>query len=293
MAEYVQHVRVRREVYVPKPEMRKVAEVLIGEPLKPKPLPTVVPAKPKPIPSAKKVSKKKLTAPPPSSALGSPKNLPQKEGNAKQLVARKGLLGLLSKKTGDTSPRAYQPSKKRDVSDELKTALKDLSGPKTDDDGNDFLGVGNLPEVAKRGTDIGYVLDAAKIGEISETQVEFHGGVVEELPEQIEEEIEVGKGGRTTSDIRKVVASYLGGLRYLYNKELRKDPSLRGKIVVRFEISPAGRVTQTDLLNSTIGSPTLDQAILGNIRKWKFPGIPEKNGSVTVTYPFVFLPPTS
>jgi TonB family protein len=293
-AEYLQHVRVRKDVYIPKPETRKVATVQIREPEKPKPKPVVEKPKPKPAPrKLTKEEKKKKTAPPPSSALGSPKNIPKKKKDVKKMVARKGLLGLLSKKEGDQSPRAYHPSKKRDVSEELKTALKDLSDSKTpDDDDNDFLGVGNLPEVAKRGTDIGYILDAAKIGEISETQVEFHGGI-EDLPEEIEEEWEEGTAGRTTSDIRRIVASYLGGLRYLYNKELRKDPSLRGKLMVRFEIAPSGRVTQISLRSSTLGAPGLEQAILNNIRKWKFPRIPEKHGSVKVTYPFVFLPPTS
>jgi len=293
-AEYLQHVRVRKDVYIPKPEIRKVAEVQIREPRKAEPKPVVEPPKPEPEPrKLTQAEEKKKTAPPPSSAVGSPKNIPKKKKDVKKMVARKGLLGLLSKKEGDASPRAYHPSRKRDVSEELKTALKDLSDSKTpEEDDNDFLGVGNLPEVAKRGTDIGYVLDAAKIGEISETQVEFYGGI-EELPEEIQEEWEEGTAGRTTSDIRRIVASYLGGLRYLYNKELRKDPELRGKFGVRFEIAPSGRVTGTQQVSSTLGSPQLERAILGNIRKWKFPRIPEKNGSVKVTYPFVFLPPTS
>jgi len=291
-AEYLQHVRVRREVYIPKPEIRKVAEVQIREPREPAPKPVVEPPKPEPPRQLTEDEKKKLTAPPPSSALGSPKNIPKKTEDVKKMVARKGLLGMLSKNAGDTSPRAYQPSKKRDVSEELKTALKDLSGTQAEDDDNDFLGVGNLPDVARRGTDIGYILDAAKIGEISETQVAFYGGV-EHLPEEIQEEWEEGKAGRTASDIRRIVASYLGGLRYMYNKELRKDPDLKGKLVVRFEISPSGRVTQTDMVSSTLGAPGLEQAILGTIQKWKFPRIPDESGSVKVTYPFVFLPPTS
>ena len=297
LAEYTQHIRVRKLVYIPKPEPRKVAEVVLKKPEAPKPKPIVEPPKPKPKPEPRKLTKdekKKLKAPPPSSAVGSPKKLPEKKPeDVKKMVARKGLLGLLSKKEGDSQLRAYHPSKQRDVSDELQNALKNLS--KTDrpeDDDSDFLGVGNLPDVAKKGTDIGYILDAAKIGEIDETQVEFYGGI-EDLPEEIEQDYDQGKLGRTQSDIRKVVASYLGGLRYLYNKALRNNPSLRGKVVVRFEIAPSGRVTQTNLVSSTMGSPPLEKQILANIRKWKFPPVSDKHGAVKVTYPFVFLPPTS
>ena len=122
--------------------------------------------------------------------------------------------------------------------------------------------------------------------------MEFYGGI-EDLPEEIEEEFETGKQGRAAHEIRKVVASYLGGLRYLYNKQLRKGPSLKGKATVRFEIAPSGHITETVLVFSSLGSPPLESAILSNIRKWRFPRIPEERGHVKVTYPFVFLPPSS
>lgn len=292
-AQYLKGIRVERQVHIPKPEAKKVAEIILKEPEPPKPI--VKPAPPKPPPPRKltKTEKKKLTSPPPLSAVGSPKAIPKKKVDVKKMVARKGLLGMLSKESKDSSLRAYHPSKKRDVSKELDQSLKNLSKTeRKEGDDEDFLGVGNLPEVAKKGTDIGYILDAAKIGEVQETQVEFYGGI-EDLPEEIEEEFETGKQGRAAHEIRKVVASYLGGLRYLYNKQLRKDPSLKGKATVRFEISPSGHITQTVLVFSSLGSPPLESAILSNIRKWRFPRIPDERGHVKVTYPFVFLPPSS
>ncbi len=293
-AQYFQSIRIQKHVYIPKPEARKVAEITLKEPAPPKPI--VKPAPPKPPPEPRKLTKrekKKLTAPPPLSAVGSPKAISKKKVDVKKMVARKGLLGMLSKKSTDSSLRAYYPSKKRDVSKELDQALKNLNNKeRKEEPDEDFLGVGNLPEVAKKGTDIGYILDAAKIGEVKETQVEFYGGT-EDLPEEIDEDFEEGKQGRSTQEIRKVVASYLGALRYLYNKQLRKDPSLKGKATVRFEISPSGHITKTVLVFSSLGSPPLEHAILNNIRKWRFPRIPEERGSVKVTYPFVFLPPSS
>lgn len=294
VAQYFQGIRVQRSVYLPKPEARKVAEIILKEPEPPKPVVKATPP-PEPPPARKltREEKKKLTSPPPLSAVGSPKAIPKKEVDVKKMVARKGLLGMLSKESNDPSLRAYQPSKKRDVSKELDQALKSLgTTDRKENPDEDFLGVGNLPEVAKKGTDIGYILDAAKIGEVRETQVEFYGGI-EELPEEIEEEFEEGRQGRAAHEIRKVVASYLGGLRYLYNKQLRQDPTLKGKATVRFEIAPSGHITETVLVFSSLGSPPLEVAILDNIRKWRFPRIPEERGSVKVTYPFVFLPPSS
>ena len=312
-SEYLRRVHIDRPAYVPKPVLRKVSEILLREPQAPKPIPEIEKTVSVPSPAPKtKISKaeweKRRTSPPPLSAVGSPKNLPRGEGgDARKMVARKGLLGLLSKTESDPQLRAYQPSKKKDVSEELNQALKNLSG--TGDrqgtgESDDFLGVGNLPEVAKKGSDIGYILNAAKIGEVRETQVEFHGGI-EELPAEVEvvalkgkkgaelAEAEIAGGGRTYNDIRKIVASYLGGLRYIYNKELRQDPSLKGKITVIFEISPAGLITQTSLVGSSLDSRPFEQAILDNIRKWKFPRIPQPDGFVKVTYPVLFLPPST
>ena len=290
-AEYLQHIRVHRAVYVPKIDARRVTEIILREPA---PAPIEKPVKKLPPRKLTRIEKKKRTAPSPSSAVGSPKAIPpKKKKDIKKMVARKGLLGLLSKESTDTTLRAYQPSKKRDVSEELDQALKNLSQTKPKDKPeDDFLGIGNLPEVAKKGTDIGYILDAAKIGEVKETQVEFYGGI-EELPEEIVEEFEEGTEGRSTQEIRRIVASYLGGLRYLYNKELRKKPELQGKAVIMFEISPAGNVTKTSMVSSSLQSASLNQDIMDNIRKWKFPRISPERGSVKVTYPFLFLPPSS
>jgi len=188
-AEYAQHMRAYRSVHIPKPYARKITEVLIRE--APPPLPKPVELEKKVIPKVEqprvltKAERKKLTAPPPLSAVGSPKEFStSQKADVKKMVARKGLLGILSKESGDTELRAYHPSRKRDVSKEMEGALKNLSsGTRKSDADDDFLGVGNLPEVAKKGSDIGYILNASRIGEVKETQVEFYGGT-EDLPEK-------------------------------------------------------------------------------------------------------------
>ena len=98
-----------------------------------------------------------------------------------------------------------------------------------------------------------------------------------------------GTEGRSATAIREIVALYVGGLQYLYNKELRKDPTLHGKVTVTFEIDPSGRVTETVLVSSSIGSKSLVESILHSIRNWKFPGVSEEYGNVRVTYPFAFV----
>jgi TonB family protein len=88
--------------------------------------------------------------------------------------------------------------------------------------------------------------------------------------------------------IKRTVDSYLGSLRYIYNRELRKNPDLEGKITIAITITPEGAVTEAKLVETTMNAPEMEQAILGRVRKWTFPPVAPK--VVTVKYPFVFFP---
>ncbi|MBI5017635.1 MAG: TonB family protein [Deltaproteobacteria bacterium] len=91
-----------------------------------------------------------------------------------------------------------------------------------------------------------------------------------------------------TAAINRTVATYLGGIRYLYNKELRKNPDLEGKLTVSLTIAPTGAVAECRVVDSTLNAPELEKAVLERIRKWTFPPVAKK--PITVTYPFVFFP---
>jgi TonB family protein len=93
---------------------------------------------------------------------------------------------------------------------------------------------------------------------------------------------------RSYRAIGRIVATHTGAIRYAYNRELRKNPSLRGKIVLTFTISPVGQVTECRVEESAMNWPPLEQSLVRMVKTWKFPEIPE--GDVTVTYPLVFFP---
>jgi TonB family protein len=84
------------------------------------------------------------------------------------------------------------------------------------------------------------------------------------------------------------VETYLGGLRYLYNRELRKNPDLEGKITISITIDPDGNVVEAKVKEATMDAPALEKAILARVRRWTFPPVSPK--TITVTYPFVFFP---
>jgi len=133
-------------------------------------------------------------------------------------------------------------------------------------------------QVSSLGTDGGKPfgsLDGSDGGETS-------GSLTEEdvAPEQREE--------RSTRTIARVVAAHTGAIRYAYNRELRKKPSLRGKIVLTFTISPEGDVTECRVEESAMNWPPLENSLVKIVKTWRFPEIPE--GDVTISYPLVFFP---
>lgn len=94
---------------------------------------------------------------------------------------------------------------------------------------------------------------------------------------------------RNEADVYRVVKSYVGGLKYLYNNSLRKDPTLKGTITVRLVIVADGGFSKLEMLSSTLGHPPLEKAILKRIGLWKFKKV-EGAENFTITYTFDFAP---
>lgn len=99
-----------------------------------------------------------------------------------------------------------------------------------------------------------------------------------------------GGAGRNYASIWNWTQRYLSGLRWAYNNELRKDPALRGVLVVRYEILASGAVGSVTMVSSGMKDPHLEQEVLNQIRGWRYPA--ESSGDVTVTWPFSFMPPS-
>ena len=88
--------------------------------------------------------------------------------------------------------------------------------------------------------------------------------------------------------IARVVEQYKNGLIYLYNKELRSNPTLKGTISVEFSIDSSGKVIEARIVSTTMDHAPLEQALASRIKMWKFPHL--YDGVIVVTYPFVFFP---
>ncbi|MBN2035527.1 MAG: energy transducer TonB [Chitinispirillaceae bacterium] len=129
----------------------------------------------------------------------------------------------------------------------------------------------------------------ASIGSAKSVDLEKRGQFVIQKPESIDGAAS-SNAKRDNMAINAVVASHKTSIRMSYEKYLKRDPSLAGKVTVRFTIAASGAVTAITILENTTGSSDLESEIKRKIRMWRFESISE--GDVTVTYPFVFMPAT-
>ena len=97
-----------------------------------------------------------------------------------------------------------------------------------------------------------------------------------------------GRSVRSDESIRKVMDRNKGAIYTLYNRALRQDPTLRGKVSVQIVIEPDGAVSAVKLLSSELGDDDLERKLLARIRMIDFGAAPV--GRTVLKYAFDFLP---
>lgn len=96
---------------------------------------------------------------------------------------------------------------------------------------------------------------------------------------------------RTDEEIQIVFDRYKSALYRIYNRELRKNPTLQGKVVLKLTIEPDGKVSKCSIESSDMDAPELDAKIVDRVKKFNF-GPKENVPAVTILYPIDFLPAT-
>ena len=96
---------------------------------------------------------------------------------------------------------------------------------------------------------------------------------------------------RTDEEIQIVFDRYKSALYRIYNRELRKNPTLQGKMVLRLTIKPDGKVSACSVDSSDMDAPDLDKKIAARVKKFNF-GVKEGVPAITILYPIDFLPAT-
>jgi TonB family protein len=99
---------------------------------------------------------------------------------------------------------------------------------------------------------------------------------------------ESNKASRSREEIERVFDLNKGSIYTLYNRALRQNPSLQGKLVLRLTIAPDGRVTFCEVVSSELGDPDLEQKLVQRVLLFQFE--PRDVESITTTKPIDFFP---
>ena len=93
---------------------------------------------------------------------------------------------------------------------------------------------------------------------------------------------------RSIEEIQVVFDRNKSAIYSLYNRALRKDPTLQGKMVLKLTIAPSGKITNIELVSSELGDPLLERKLVQRIKMFNFGA--KQVDAVTLTYPIDFLP---
>lgn len=94
---------------------------------------------------------------------------------------------------------------------------------------------------------------------------------------------------RTDEEIQIVFDRYKSALYRIYNRELRNNPSLRGKMVLELTIEPDGSVSFCRVKSTDMDSPALSSNVVSRVKMFNF-GAKEGVPSTKIVYPIDFLP---
>lgn len=93
--------------------------------------------------------------------------------------------------------------------------------------------------------------------------------------------------GLSKDEVGEVIHRHLSEVRYCYESAMVRKGDIEGKLVVNFTIGGGGAVKSTEVKQSTLEDPRLDDCIIRRLVTWKFPN-PKGGIDVAVSYPFIF-----
>ena len=97
-----------------------------------------------------------------------------------------------------------------------------------------------------------------------------------------------GQNARGIEELNLVFEKYKGALQNIYQRALRKDPTLQGKVVFELTINAAGKVIRCKIISSELGAKALERRLVARVKSFRFAA---KNvATVTVTMPIDLLP---
>ena len=97
------------------------------------------------------------------------------------------------------------------------------------------------------------------------------------------------RGSLDKDVIRVVIRRHINEVKYCYETELAKIPTLGGRVSIEITVGASGQVVASTLASSTISNRAVAACLVQATRRWLFPK-PTGGGIVVITYPFSFTP---
>jgi len=94
------------------------------------------------------------------------------------------------------------------------------------------------------------------------------------------------RGGLSQDQVRRVVMAHVGAIRACYESEAQRNPSLKGGIVLSWQITPDGAVSGPGIASSTLSNPRVEGCVLRQLRGWHFPA--SESPTIVPSFPFSF-----
>ena len=98
-----------------------------------------------------------------------------------------------------------------------------------------------------------------------------------------------GSGDFDSALVVQMIKTRIGAIRACYERELKRDPTLAGKVTIQFTIEQQGNVSGVKVTENSTGDGAVGQCVANAIQRFRFNPGPD-GGSVTFSYPFVFAP---
>lgn len=199
----------------------------------------------------------------------------QRKAKAREALAGRGILAILGSKTGSGSAVANVLAE-GGVGGDLDAAFEGIAG----------VGVATAGgERTKRGGGTG---EAASIGGLA-----TKGGGKVGAGTKKKRRVASAKfsgveadGSLDPSKITKVVKRGQKAIQACYEKQLKRDDGLAGKIELEVVISEKGKVSEVVITEDSVGSRELTSCIKSRVKRWRFPA--PDDGEVSFVTSFIF-----
>ena len=264
----------------------RIAKLMLEQQLPPPPPPKPVEPEPEPEPEAIKESEPEMVAeePPPPAPEPEPVAEPEPQIDHQQVAREKAQAALLPF-TEDLAALAdsdvlEKVADERPLTASVGQAERNERSMITSKAGTASAGI-NTANMSRNTGGSGLVAR-------NTTEIESPVSAVGEVAGGTRRTGSSSRASRSREEIELVFDKNKGAIFALYNRALRVDPTLEGKLVLRLTIAPTGEVTFCEIVSSELGDPELERKLVQRVKLFRFE---QKDvEAITTTKPIDFFP---